>query len=151
MIRRKSGSSTSGAYIIRFIVTWIIRVRGLLTVRTRNADWRSLIQRLTAVGAGALFVLIDPAGALYQAPRLTGASAREEIPLGARIIRVADTFDALISDRPYRRGKTLSQAVEELRQIAGTVLDREVVETFLRVLAVKPPFDIQLRMWRERS
>lgn len=77
--------------------------------------------------------------------------AGEEIPLGARIIRVADTFDALISDRPYRRGKTLTQAVEELRHMAGTVLDPQVVERFLHVLVIKPPFDLQLRMWRERS
>lgn len=77
--------------------------------------------------------------------------AGETIPLGARIIRVADAFDAIISDRPYRRGKPLAQATDELRQMAGNVLDPEVVDTFLRVLATKPPFDIQLRMWRERS
>ncbi|MBI3975184.1 MAG: hypothetical protein HY334_02225, partial [Armatimonadetes bacterium] len=56
-----------------------------------------------------------------------------------------------ISDRPYRRGKPLAQATDELRRMAGRVLDPEVVETFVRVLATKPPFDIQLRMWRERS
>lgn len=77
--------------------------------------------------------------------------AGEAIPLGARIIRVADTFDALVSDRPYRRGKSLTEAVEEVRRMAGTTLDPAVVETFLRVLATKPPFDIQLRMWREGS
>jgi putative nucleotidyltransferase with HDIG domain len=77
--------------------------------------------------------------------------AGEAIPIGARIIRVADAFDAIISDRPYRRGKPLTQATDELRQMAGRVLDPEVVEVFLRVLATKPPFDIQLRMWRERS
>ncbi len=77
--------------------------------------------------------------------------AAEAIPIGARIIRVADAFDAIISDRPYRRGKPLAQAADELRQMAGRALDPEVVETFLRVLITKPPFDIQLRMWRERS
>ncbi len=77
--------------------------------------------------------------------------AGDAIPMGARIIRVADAFDAIISDRPYRRGKPLAQATDEMRQMAGVVLDPEVVETFLRVLATKPPFDIQLRMWREHS
>ncbi|HEV8339612.1 MAG TPA: HD domain-containing phosphohydrolase [bacterium] len=77
--------------------------------------------------------------------------AGDAIPIGARIIRVADAFDAITSDRPYRRRKPLPQATDELRQMAGRVLDPEVVETFLRVLATKPPFDIQLRMWRERS
>ncbi|MGH2453850.1 MAG: HD-GYP domain-containing protein [bacterium] len=77
--------------------------------------------------------------------------AGEAIPIGARILRVADAFDAMISDRPYRRGKPMAQATDELRQMAGRVLDPEIVETFLRVLATKPPFEIQLRMWRERS
>ncbi|OFX27079.1 MAG: hypothetical protein A2Z07_02145 [Armatimonadetes bacterium RBG_16_67_12] len=74
----------------------------------------------------------------------------DAIPLGARIIRVADTFDALISDRPYRRGRSVEDAVTVLRGMAGAALDPTLVEVFLRVLRDKPPFDIQLRMWRER-
>jgi putative nucleotidyltransferase with HDIG domain len=74
----------------------------------------------------------------------------DAIPLGARIIRVADTFDAIISDRPYRRGRTVDEAVTELRSMAGGVLDPTLVEVFLRILKQKPPFEVQLRMWRER-
>jgi putative nucleotidyltransferase with HDIG domain len=76
--------------------------------------------------------------------------AGEAIPLGARIIRIADTFDALISDRPYRRGRTVGEAMAELRAMAGSALDPFLVEVFLRVLQVKPPFEVQLRLWRER-
>jgi putative nucleotidyltransferase with HDIG domain len=72
------------------------------------------------------------------------------IPLGARIIRVADTFDALISDRPYRRGRSIQEAVTQLNGMAGTALDPMIVEVFARVLRQKPPFEVQLRMWRER-
>jgi putative nucleotidyltransferase with HDIG domain len=76
--------------------------------------------------------------------------AGEKIPLAARIIRVADAFDALTSDRPYRKGLSVADASGELQAMAGTVLDPSLVQVFLRVLAEKPPFEVQLRMWRER-
>jgi putative nucleotidyltransferase with HDIG domain len=76
--------------------------------------------------------------------------AAEAIPLGARIIRIADTFDALISDRPYRRGRTVQEAITEMRTMAGSALDPALADVFLRVLQVKPPFEVQLRLWRER-
>jgi putative nucleotidyltransferase with HDIG domain len=59
------------------------------------------------------------------------------LPLGARILAVADSFDAMVTDRPYRAGKPLWQAVEELEKGAGTQFDPEVVEAFKRVLADK--------------
>ncbi len=76
--------------------------------------------------------------------------AGDAIPLGARVIRIADTFDAMISDRSYRRGRTVGEAMGELRAMAGSTLDPDLVEVFLRILQVKPPFDVQLRLWRER-
>ncbi len=57
----------------------------------------------------------------------------EEIPLMARIISVADTVDAMASDRPYRKGKTMDAIVEELRRCAGTQFDPNVVNAFLKV------------------
>lgn len=59
------------------------------------------------------------------------------LPLGARILAVADSFDAMVTDRPYRAGKPLWQAVEELEKGAGTQFDPHVVEAFKRVLADK--------------
>jgi len=59
------------------------------------------------------------------------------LPLGARILAVADSFDAMVTDRPYRAGKPLWQAVEELEKGAGTQFDPTVVEAFKRVLADK--------------
>jgi putative nucleotidyltransferase with HDIG domain len=76
--------------------------------------------------------------------------SRDATPLGARIIHVADTFDALISDRPYRRGRRVQEAMAELQRMAGTVLDPTLVEVFLRILRDKPPFEVQLRLLRER-
>jgi putative nucleotidyltransferase with HDIG domain len=50
-----------------------------------------------------------------------------EIPLGARIIAVADSYDAIVTDRPYRRGRPPWQALEEIRKGAGTQFDPDVV------------------------
>ncbi len=54
----------------------------------------------------------------------------EEIPLGARIFAVADTLDAITSDRPYRRGSPFSAARNEIARCAGTQFDPRVVDAF---------------------
>lgn len=54
-----------------------------------------------------------------------------EIHIGARIFAIADTLDAITSDRPYRRGTSLTSAIEEIKRCAGTQFDPEVVKAFL--------------------
>ena len=56
------------------------------------------------------------------------------IPLSARIIAVADTFDALTSDRAYRPSKSVKEAVTIPEKAAGTQLDPDLVEVFKKVL-----------------
>lgn len=56
---------------------------------------------------------------------------KEEIPLFARIIAVADTYDAMLSERPYRKALTKKEALVELERIKGSQLDRSLVETFI--------------------
>ena len=58
---------------------------------------------------------------------------REEIPLAGRILGVADALDAMLSDRPYRPGMNLLQALVEVRRNAGTQFDPHVVGALLRV------------------
>ena len=53
-----------------------------------------------------------------------------EVPLEARIVAVADSFDAMTSDRPYRRGLSMEAARTELRRCAGRQYDPEVVAAF---------------------
>ena len=53
-----------------------------------------------------------------------------QIPLTARIVAICDAFDALISDRPYRTGKTYAQALDTLASGAGTQWDAELVRVF---------------------
>ena len=60
--------------------------------------------------------------------------AREQIPLGARIISVCDAFDSMISERPYRAAKSAEQAVTTLRENAGTQFDPAIVAAALIVL-----------------
>jgi HD-GYP domain-containing protein (c-di-GMP phosphodiesterase class II) len=62
----------------------------------------------------------------------------EAIPLGARIIAVADTWDAITSDRPYREGQPAFVALEEIRRCSGTQFDARVVRSFVEVLAKDP-------------
>lgn len=57
----------------------------------------------------------------------------EEIPLGARLFAVADVFDALTSDRPYRTALDFDQATAEIARGRGTHFDPMVVDAFLRV------------------
>ncbi|MDN5348574.1 MAG: hypothetical protein PWP65_2139, partial [Clostridia bacterium] len=57
----------------------------------------------------------------------------EEVPLLARIIRVADAYDAMTSARPYRQAFTSQEAREELKRCAGRQFDPRVVEAFLRI------------------
>ncbi len=57
--------------------------------------------------------------------------AGDTIPLGSRILAVADTFSALTSDRPYRRARTLEYALTEIKSVAGTQLDPKIVDVFL--------------------
>jgi putative nucleotidyltransferase with HDIG domain len=54
-----------------------------------------------------------------------------EVPLGARIIHVCDAFDAMTSDRPYRRGLPVPRALGELRRHAGAQFDEEIVEVLV--------------------
>lgn len=55
----------------------------------------------------------------------------DEIPLGARIILIADTFDAMTSTRPYRKGLPYEVAFEELIQFSGTQFDPKLVQLFI--------------------
>lgn len=63
-----------------------------------------------------------------------GESRADGLPLEARILAVADSFDAMTADRPYRAALSLEQAVDELRNCSGTQFDEQVVEAFVREL-----------------
>jgi putative nucleotidyltransferase with HDIG domain len=57
----------------------------------------------------------------------------DSIPIGARIVYVADAFDAMTEARPYRPSMTMEEALQELRRNAGSQFDPDVVEAWIRV------------------
>jgi HD-GYP domain-containing protein (c-di-GMP phosphodiesterase class II) len=105
---------------------------------------RALMQQHTLVGErilGAAFAL-RPVAKLVRATHehfdgkgYPDGLARENIPLGARIIAVCDAFEAMTSDRPYQLAISTTQALAELRRCAGSQFDPAVVEAFCQELA----------------
>lgn len=59
---------------------------------------------------------------------------KRQIPQGARIMAVADAFEAMVYGRPYRERKDINSAVKEIRKKSGTQFDPKVVEAFLKVI-----------------
>ena len=68
----------------------------------------------------------------------------EEIPVGARIVAVVDSFTAMLTKRPYRSERTIQSAVREIKANSGTQFDPKVVESFLRVIQ-KPQIKEKLK------
>jgi len=67
----------------------------------------------------------------------------EEIPLAARIITITDTFDAMTEDRPYRKGLTYSDALNELVRLSGQQFDPNLVPVFIRTLIRKGDISVE--------
>jgi len=65
--------------------------------------------------------------------------AREDIPLGARIMSVVDVFDAMTHDRAYRNALSREETIAELERGAGTQFDPAVVEAFLALMRREEP------------
>lgn len=108
---------------------------------------RAEINRHSEIGAGIVREISFLRGGIdvirYHHERFDGAGypvgiKGAEIPIGARIIAVADAFDAMTSERVYRHAKTVEQAMEELRLCAGGQFDPEVVGAFTQLLREQP-------------
>lgn len=63
----------------------------------------------------------------------------DQIPLGARIVAVADAYDAIVTDRTYRQGRAPDQALAEIQACSGSQFDPNVVQALARVLPAAPP------------
>jgi HD-GYP domain-containing protein (c-di-GMP phosphodiesterase class II) len=108
-----------------------------------DAEWE--VMRGHAAAGGELVARIDAFAHLAPAVRASherwdgkgypDGLTREDIPRAARIIAVCDTWDAIVTDRPYRPAGTPAEARAELERVAGTQLDAAVVSALLEVLA----------------
>ncbi len=63
--------------------------------------------------------------------------AGEEISLGARILCVADSFDAMVSDRPYRKSMSIEDAFQELEKCSGSQFDPKIASLFIKIMRNK--------------
>jgi HD-GYP domain-containing protein (c-di-GMP phosphodiesterase class II) len=68
----------------------------------------------------------------YNGAGLHQVKAGEEIPLGARILTIADSFDAMTSDRPYRPAMPAKAARQEIKRCSGSQFDPAIVNAFLK-------------------
>jgi putative two-component system response regulator len=72
----------------------------------------------------------------YDGSGLHQVIAGDDIPLEARILAVADAFDAMISDRPYRSAMSVTEAVDEIKRCAGTQFDPGVVAALIKTVGM---------------
>ena len=75
----------------------------------------------------------------YDGKGYPGGLRGSEIPLGARIIAVIDSFDAMVSSRPYRAGLPVEEALRRLIIASGTQYDPQVVQCFIRIAQAEMP------------
>jgi putative nucleotidyltransferase with HDIG domain len=111
---------------------------GPLDEAEQAAMWRHAIIGATILADYQLFregsLVVRHHHEAYDGSGYPDGLAGEGIPLGARVIAVADAFDAMTSDRPYRAALSIDEAVLRLRAGAGTQWDPLVVGTFLRLM-----------------
>lgn len=69
----------------------------------------------------------------------------EQIPLGAKIVSLADAFDAMTTDRPYRRRRSFEDVVRDLRENSGTQFDGKVVAAFARAILKEVNLEVKKR------
>jgi diguanylate cyclase (GGDEF)-like protein/PAS domain S-box-containing protein/putative nucleotidyltransferase with HDIG domain len=74
-----------------------------------------------------------------ESERGSGLPSGEAIPIRARIISISDAYDAMISDRVYRKGRAPEEAFAELRKMAGKQFDPALVERFIEVVSQRAP------------
>jgi diguanylate cyclase (GGDEF)-like protein/putative nucleotidyltransferase with HDIG domain len=112
-----------------------------------SSEW-SFVRQHPRIGQ----VILDETGGLAEAGKIIlhhherfgglgyphGLRGRD-IPLGSRIVAIADAYDAMIQDRPYKRSMDHAHAVAELRRHADTQFDPELVAIFTRLFAEHPP------------
>lgn len=101
------------------------------TMKTHSSIGYELVRRINFLASAAEIVLTHQER--YDGSGYPLGLQGDQIPFGARIFSVADTLDAMTSDRPYRRALPLDDAVHEIRLEAGRQFDPEVVIAFLAI------------------
>jgi HD-GYP domain-containing protein (c-di-GMP phosphodiesterase class II) len=122
-----------------------IGIRGIILNNSKGLTIKEYdeIRKHTLVGEGIIqpIELLQPIRPLirhhhewYNGKGYPDGLSGENIPLGARILAVADAYDAMKSDRPYRKALTEETAIQELKRGSGTQFEPKLVEVFLEIL-----------------
>jgi diguanylate cyclase (GGDEF)-like protein len=115
-----------------------------------DADEWAFMRRHTLIGErivaaapalGAVAKLVRASHERWDGRGYPDAAAGDDIPLGARIVAVCDAYDAIVADRPYRRGRSAAAAMDELERCSGSQFDPAVVAAFAAVLAAEGRVD----------
>jgi len=100
-------------------------------IKRHPSDGRRLVEKTYLRGVGEIIEQhherLDGSGYPY-------GLKEDEICLEAKIVGILDSFDAMISDRPYRKGMAPNVAMEELKRLAGIHYDKKILEVFEEVL-----------------
>ncbi len=113
----------------------LLRKPGRLTeeemtqIRRHPAAGAFLVHRLRAIRAALPCILFHHER--WDGDGYPSGRAGNDIPLEARLLAVVDAFDAMVSDRPYRRALSIGEALDELERGAGTQFDPELAEEFV--------------------
>lgn len=92
-----------------------------------------LVRSLGSILEGAIPIVLHHHDHYSETSKTEGLHG-EDIPIGARVVAVADAYDAIVTDRPYRRGRTPQEAMAIIREASGTQFDPNVVTAFNRVM-----------------
>ncbi|MFQ5456483.1 MAG: HD-GYP domain-containing protein [Nitrospirota bacterium] len=105
------------------------------TMNTHASRGANLLSKVGSVLSGAIPIVLAHHEYFNNNGGMSGKDHKtNNIPLGARIIAVADTYDAIVTDRPYRKGRHPWEALEEIKKGSGSQFDPEVVDAFQRVV-----------------
>src|SRR3989442_5879211 len=111
----------------------LLRKEGKLTAEERMTMQSHVIRSAELVATagrlrGSVQAMIRHHHENYDGSGYPDGLAGESIPVGARIIMIADTIDAMTTDRPYRNALSLNRAIEELEKYAGKQFDPDLVK-----------------------
>ncbi len=105
-------------------------------IRSHSLRGAEILEPLTFLDK--VIILIRQHHERYDGTGYPNGLIGEKIKLGARIIAVADAFDAMISERPYRKAYSKKYAISKLKETSGTQFDPQIVKVFLEVLKKEP-------------
>ena len=120
-------------------------------METHTVQGAELVSSLGTILEGAVPIIMHHHDHYSSSSKAEGRHGND-IPIGARIVAVADAYDAIVTDRPYRRGRTPAEAVAIIQEQSGRQFDPKVVAAFEKVMATRgDELENEAAMLRDQS